>query len=241
MKSRRYPALDFESRAQEEEYASSGPPRWPNSYPEVYEEFRSLVDGRASEATIHEYLERHPILLPLIDACHHGPYDGVIATKLPLANDFVTDFAFVTSNSQTLRFVGIEIESPRKCLFRKDGSFHRDYLDARQQLADWVLWARHNVRDALDSWGRLFQYHRMRDWNIEFQGILVFGRRADIGDDPKRQQRWSGEGASLHAAVATMTYDRLLDRKYLIPDMDNDRLVVCSYRDRRFQVKHLCA
>lgn len=39
--------------------------------------------------------------------------------------------------------------------FEKDGAFSRDYLDAKQQITDWLFWAHHNVRQALDCWGYL--------------------------------------------------------------------------------------
>jgi len=214
-------------------------PSWQRSVAKHLAEFHGLIDSRALEPKIHEYLEHHPYLLPGFGDLHHGPYEGIVATKLPLGRTFVTDFAYVACNSQTLYFTCVEIESARKRLFRADGKLHRDYLDARQQIADWLLWAKQHARDAISCWGALFN-GRPADWyDVQFRGFLVFGRRSEINTRVK-QERWSAEAASINPALQTMTYDRLLQRKgYVSYDVDNDKLAVCSFRDRRFIVKRV--
>jgi len=73
-----------------------------------------------------------------------------------------------------------------------------------------------------------------------FQGFLIFGRRSEI-DDRKKQERWSGESLAHGRDLRTMTYDRLLEHRLAImPDMEHDKLAVCSYRDRRFVAKSVC-
>jgi hypothetical protein len=246
MKDFRYPYLEFTEDWQLEELSKKGPPSWPDTCPSAVKGLAALVNRRATEQAIQQFFENFPFMLPGIDSFHHGPYDGIVVTKFPLGNDFQTDFAFVTSNSQTLCFTCIEIESPRKCLFRKDGKFHRDYIDAKQQIVDWLFWARHNIRLALDEWGPLFKRFRLKDYDIRFRGILVFGRRSHFEGDPKKQQRWSAESASSHEWLITMTYDRVIEVKRafgypLRHIFGNNRLAVCSYKGRKFQVKNVCA
>jgi hypothetical protein len=236
------PALRFQDPWQEADFTSKTNPKWPRGYEDSIREFRKLLNRKVAEAPVQDFLERAPYLIPGIATYHHGPYEGIIATKLALGADFQSDFAYVTSNSQTLCFTGVEIESPGKKLFRKDDKFHRDYLDARQQITDWLFWAHHNLREALDRWGPLFRYHRLRDNQIIFRGILVFGRRSDFAGNRKRKERWAAEAGSLRSNLCTMTYDRILERADMLPpDMDNDKLVVCKYADRHFQVKYVCA
>ena len=237
-----HPALQFDNPGDASEFSSRFDATWPHRYFDAVAEFEGLLNRRVSEHPVHDFLERHPFLIPGIDSLHHGPYAGIVVTKLSLGADFISDFAYVTSNSQELCLTGVEIESPRKQLFRKDGSFHRDYLDSRQQITDWLFWAQHNMRDALDQWGTLFRRHRLRDYSIGFRGILVFGRRSEIEGDRKRQERWAGEPGALHPNLHTMTYDRLLERASILrPKMDNDKVAVCTYSDRRFQVKYVCS
>lgn len=234
--------LEFESHAEFEKYEkrrSKERTRWQRDLARSTEEFQSLIDRRSSEQVLHSFLEDHPYFLPGVGARHHGPYEGIVATKFPLGRSFVTDFAFISCDSQTLYFTCVEIESARKQLFRRDGRFHRDYLDARQQIADWLHWANQNVKQAIDCWGSLFNGRPASWYNISFRGFLVFGRRSQL-EDRVRHERWSGEAAALPPTLRTMTYDRLLDRAGReVRDIDNSRLVVCSFRDRRFFVKQV--
>lgn len=234
------PWIEFTSHDDFLQYVSKDDARWPGSYSEGVEGLRQLVESKAAEPQIQEFLEAHPYLLPGFDRLHHGPYEGIVATKFALGTSFQTDFAFVSSNSQTLCLTAVEIESSRKRLFRKDGRFSRDYFDAKQQIVDWLFWAQHHVRDALDAWGYLLRGITPKCYDIRFRGYLVFGRRAEL-DDPVKKERWASEASSLDARLAVMTYDRLLQlRSWLCPDIDNERIIVCSFKDRRFHVKKVC-
>jgi len=231
--------LEFESYDDFLRYNENGHKQalWPSSVEKKVSEFHDLINDRATENRIQHFLEQNPYLLPGFGDLHHGPYDGIIATKLPLGNSFITDFAYIASNSQTLHFTCVEIESARKRLFRSDGKFHRDYLDARQQISDWLFWAKENRRDAIDCWGSMFNGRPPNWYDIEFRGFLVFGRRNEI-DSRAKQERWSAEAASLNANLRTMTYDRLIQKRgCLFYDVDNQKLALCAYRDRRFVVK----
>lgn len=234
--------MEFESRDDFEKYErrkSKERTWWQRNLDQSAEEFRKLIDKRSPEPAIHAFLEDHPYLLPGVGDRHHGPYEGIIATKLALGRSFITDFAFVSCDSQTLYFTCVEIESARKRLFRKDGRFHRDYLDARQQIADWLHWANHNVREAIDCWGALFNGKPASWYHISFRGFLVFGRREEL-HNRVTHERWSSEAAALPPTLRTMTYDRLLDHAgFGVRDIDNARLAVCSFRDRRFFVKRV--
>ena len=228
--------LEFEDHGDYENFQAKSAASWPLQVSGARARFNKLIERRAIEPEIHKFLEEHPYFLPGFDDLHHGPYGGIIATKLPLGNTFVTDFAFVACNSQRLAFTCVEIESARKRLFRVDGKLHRDYLDARQQISDWLFWAKQNSKEAIDCWGVLFNGRPASWYDIVFRGFLVFGRRSEI-DTPVKQARWSAESASLDSNLHTMTYDRLLLNPRAIRVVDNDKIAVCSFRERRFFCK----
>jgi len=237
----KHPLIDFETSRDHEDFESSADACWPAKYHSVHSELTDLVTKRSAESVIQSFLERHPYLLPGLGTFHHGPYGGIVVSKFPLGNDFVTDFAFVTSNSQMLRLVCVEIESARKCLFRKDGAFHRDYVDAKQQIVDWLHWAHQNQRQAVDCWRPLLSRKHLQYCTVQYQGFLVMGRRQDI-DSQKKQERWSAEAESMSSRLGCMTYDRLIETsKYLVPRIDNDRIATCVYSDRRFKAKHIAS
>lgn len=237
----KYRFMDFDNHWDRERFESRQPASWPHSFSDGLDELETLVQRRSSEPVLQQCFERHPYLLPGIDSLHHGPLAGIIATKFPLGNSFQTDFAFISSNSQDLCITCVEIESARKRLFRKDEAFTRDYIDAKQQISDWVFWAQHNVHQALDCWQPLMRRTWVKLFSISFRAFLVVGRRSEL-DTPKKRERWASEASSLRPGLITMTYDRLLDRThYLIPDIDNNKLAVCTYQDRRFKAKAVCA
>jgi hypothetical protein len=67
------------------------------------------------------------------------------------------------------------------------------------------------------------------------------GRRSEL-TTRKRQERWSAEALTLPKSIEVMTYDRLikgLSREIYLPN--NEKILVCSYRDRALQVKHVTA
>ncbi len=235
----RHPYIDFDSPWDRDAFEGHGPVSWKRGCYEAQDELECLVHQRASEARLQSFFEVHPYLLPGIDDLGHGPYGGVVATKFMLGNDFQTDFAFATSHSQEVRLTCVEIESARKSIFRRDGAFSRDYLDARQQVADWLLWAHHHVNLALSCWAPLLSRRSSNYLTVTFQGYLVMGSRSELAQ-PKKQQRWAGEAVSNPPGLRTMTYDRIVARRGLGPPrFDNSRIALCSYRDRRFQAKRV--
>ncbi|MBZ5552716.1 MAG: DUF4263 domain-containing protein [Acidobacteriia bacterium] len=233
--------IDFSSHLDRKGFESDSKATWGQSFFDTVEDLKSLLSRRPPEQRLQQFFESHPYLLPGIDALHNGPLAGIVATKFCLGNSFQTDFSFVSANSQELRITCVEIESPRKSIFRKDGEFSRDYLMAKQQILDWMFWAHHNVKQALDCWGPLMGGRVRRLHTIYFGGYLVFGRRAEI-DNPKKQERWSAEDLTLARGLSTMTYDRLLDWREgrWIPKIRYGKIAVCSYKDRRFIAKKLC-
>jgi antiviral defense system Shedu protein SduA len=205
------------------------------------DKFDSCLKTARSEAQVHEFLERYPHILPGVYTYHNGPICGVIITKLPLGNDFVTDFAFVSNNSQQMQITFVEIESPTKRIFRKDGSFTREYIDAKQQLIDWNKWGQENLRSVMPLLGPMGKWVNGSLWfsDLTMHCVLVMGRRSELSTR-KRKERWAAEGALRPASVSIMTYDRLLEkiRMGLTWPLEK-RLLVCSYSDRDLHVKRI--
>jgi hypothetical protein len=203
--------------------------------------FRNLIDSDPTEEEVQTFLEHHPRCLPEAGYYHHGFLSDVVVSKLPLHNDFITDFAYISANSQSVLVVCLEIEKPGMKIFCQDGHFTAHYQKARQQVIDWNFWAQHNIRDALKYFGKYAQHLPSDTCNIQMHCILIVGRRSEL-TTRKRRERWSAEAATLPKSISVMTYDRLLEgleREVLLPE--NKKILVCSYRDRSLQVKHVTA
>jgi len=229
----------FPSKFMEEQWVAS-PDTVASSSEMLADELEGLLSSVKTEQPIHDFFEAHPQVLPGIGFYHNGPRGDIVVTKLPLGLDFVTDFAFVSANSQMVQFTCIEIEGPRVSLFGRGAQFSRAYLEARQQIADWNLWAQSNIREAMRMFDRLGDWLPSATFSISLQCILVVGRRSEI-DTIKRKQRWAAENALRQASMTIMTYDRLLDGMRSGYQSWSKKMLVCTYKDRALHAKHISA
>jgi hypothetical protein len=198
----------------------------------ILADWKTVLDNASREQEIQNYLERHPALVPGILDLHNGPLHGIIVSKFPFGADYRCDFAFVTRHSMALQFTFVEIEDPKKLIFNKDGSFSQSFNQARQQIADWNIWAKTNIHTLVDMFSPMFEtYNAWNDYK-DFRFYLVYGRRNEVETDKKRKDRWS----SLHISGDRKTFIMSYDRIYLFTEMI-DKLIVCTYKERRFYAK----
>lgn len=178
-----------------------------------YEKFlRSAI----SEAQMQYFLEANPILIPGLYDLHNGPKGDVVVSKLRLADEYVTDFAFISENSAHCLITLIEIESPRIQIFRKsDGLFTAEFSRALQQLRDWDQWCAQHPGHLKDVFRRVFHRSAFKYQRIMIRCVLLAGRRAQVERGAKRQERWAGVNSD--PSVVVMTYDRILDHLSVNP------------------------
>jgi len=198
----------------------------------VLAEWNNLLQTSTKEQDIHGFLELHPELLPGLYDLHNGPLHGIVVSKFPFGADYVSDFAFVTRHSMATQFTFVEIEDPAKPIFNNDGSFSQKFNQARQQIADWKLWASKNTQVLVDMFSPMFEtYNAWNDYK-DFRFYLVYGRRNEVMLDKKRKERWSSIWTNDENGISIMSYDRLQ-----IEEDVKDRLIICNYQDRAFYAK----
>jgi hypothetical protein len=196
------------------------------------QEWEQVLNNAKREQDIQDYLEHHPELLPGVFDLHNGPLHDVVISKFPFGADFKCDFAFLTRNSMQLQFTFIEIEDPNRPIFNKDGSFTQEFNHARQQIADWRVWADKNIYTVMDMFSPMFKYYPVENDSKDFRFYLIYGRRSEAEMDKKRKERWSSLRVSADLKSWIMTYDRLRFCKEC-----HNKLIVCSYQDRSFYAK----
>ena len=241
MRTRENYFAEFDSHALLEQYKNcpSGQPRLTGK--ELADKLKTLIDSDPKEEAVQEFFEEHPRCLPRAGLFHHGLRGDIVVSKLPLHNDFVTDFAYMTKNSQEVRIFCVEIERPGKLVFRKDNQFTSDYVKAKQQVVDWNYWAQHNMRDMVKYFGRL-GHHLTEDFTgLSMHSILIMGRRSELNTRARRV-RWSAEASLLPKSIDVMTYDRIIEELEMGAYMpDNIHILVCSYQDQALKVKRVDA
>jgi hypothetical protein len=195
-------------------------------------EWKNVLRSATREQEAQDFLERYPELLPGLLDLHNGPLHRIVVSKFPFGADYKCDFAFVTRHSMALQFTFIEIEDPTKPVFNKDGSFNQFFNHARQQIADWKIWADKNINTLVDMFSPMFETYNAWDDHKDFRFYLVCGRRNEVESDRKRKERWSSIQASSENKTFVMSYDRLR-----LFENVQDRLIVCTYENRGFYAK----
>ncbi len=201
----------------------------------VLTEWKNVLSRARGEQVIQDFLERHPALLPGLLDFHNGPLHGIVVSKFPFGADFVSDFAFVSRHSMALQFTFVEIEDPAKRIFNKNGSFTKEFNQARQQIADWKVWAEKNIDTLMNMFSPMFEtYNAWNDYKT-FRFYLIYGRREEVELSKKRKERWSSVMATGEGKFFVLSFDRL---GYHGKETDHD-LIVCTYQNQEFYAKNL--
>ena len=152
----------------------------------VVAEFESLLSG--PEEPAHQFLKSHPELLNLTHVAFWS--------KLPLG-DRVTDFVF---KSPTQEYLLVEIESPLRELFRKDGHPRAELTHAISQIIDWRVFIENNLGKVQTELGLV-------GMPANPESLIVIGRASALNPENRRKL------ATLHGQVPNLkilTYDDLI-------------------------------
>lgn len=132
----------------------------------VLDEFARLLDG--PEEPAHQFLKQHPEII--------SPTNTAAWSKLPLGNH-VTDFVFREPSNDYLL---VEIESPLRELFRKDGQQREELTHAFNQIIDWRIFIEDNLRKVQEEMGLVGISSNPRS-------LIVIGTSAALTDDDRRK------------------------------------------------------
>lgn len=178
-----------------------------------------FLEKAQSETEMQYFFETNPIVLPGLYDLHNGPLGNVVISKLPLSNEYETDFAFISVNSATAQITLIEIESPTMQVFTKsDNLFTSKFNRSLQQVRDWTLWIEQNSTYIKDVFREIYFRHVFRHQRVILRSMIIAGRRCEIQKNPQREKRWAGisqEGGPNEV----MSYDRLAETLTVTPGL----------------------
>jgi hypothetical protein len=133
----------------------------------------------------------------------HGNQLGA-DTKQRLGAEHVTDFLIAERHSFGFAWQAVELESPLRPMFNKNGDPSRHLNHALRQLTDWRAWLKANQSYAARprSEGGL----GLTDIDANVKGLVLIGRRANIPDctAARRRQMVQDLNVDIHS------YDYLL-------------------------------
>jgi hypothetical protein len=198
------------------EFMEDGPRplSWDEYAPIVRREWRELLDRDGNgESDFHEFLERHPCMIPGCDAFTGaggwdnpaGSVNGFVISKplLPGISNRYPDFMWAPTDSQTQWIVLIEIEDPNKPWFTDNLRQRAELTQALDQIAQWRAYLK--KPENLLLFLKLYEIPASRP--IEFVFCLVYGRRQDVASRVAMEKR-----NALHSGLGDikwMTYGRL--------------------------------
>ena len=177
------------------------------------EKFIALLDKQGGEQEYQEFIEKNTALVPREFIQNHGVHMDLVFRKLSLADDYTTDFFYLSKSSADWNCVLIEIEKPQSRYF-KDASnkFHSDFQAALEQINCWRAWF--SNRSNFDGFvnGTISLLREPRDWMWQnpcyIKYVLVHGRRTEFEGNEIRRRLISGqERDDFHI----LSYDSLIE------------------------------
>lgn len=137
------------------------------------------------EQEYQRLIERHPCLLPwcygTFGGGHHGLVHGAVVRQPRLTglNGKQPDFLMITRDSASVYVVLIEIESPCKHRFTKQGNPNAELTQAISQLRSWKAWF--ELPGKSDSFVQEYQVpYGFRERRVEQRYVLIYGRRDEL-------------------------------------------------------------
>jgi hypothetical protein len=175
----------------------------------LLKKYAALLKTAKTEKQMQLFFEINPIFLPGLYDRHNGPLGNVVISKLHLANEYVTDFAFLSVDSARVQITLIEIESPSIKVFREsDNQYTSTFNKALQQLRDWALWIHANQSFIKDKFREIYFNNVFKYQYVTTKMILIAGRRQHIYRFSQREKRWAGLN-SMIAPHEVLSYDHL--------------------------------
>lgn len=176
-------------------------------------EFAELLDRDEVEQKYQEALEATPRLIPQEFVQNHGIHFSLVFRKLRLAENYTTDFFYLSKSSGDWNAVFIELEKPSTRYF-KDGSdeFHPDFLAGLHQIDRWRAWLDtpgnkdHLFNETLEP---IWQPQAMRRNPRFYKFVLVTGRRAEYERDDRKSRLINSKERQDDFKI--VSYDSLLD------------------------------
>jgi hypothetical protein len=157
-------------------------------YAALLAEFERLLQG--PEEPMHQFLRQHPELI--------SPTCDRYWSKMPFGAE-VSDFVFREPHND---YELVEIESPVRELFRKDGQERQALTHAISQIRGWVRYIEDNKTTVEAELG-------LTGISSNPRRLIVIGRKASLTD---QNRRTLATLQNEQPKLRILTYDDLLDR-----------------------------
>jgi hypothetical protein len=178
----------------------------------------AALDSKPTETEIQAFLEDHPLLVAGATVGIMTPLERVaVFAKVPLAEEYVTDFAVVHADSDGARWTFIELEGPDDALFTRGGDPSAKLRHGMRQLEDWSVFIQDNPQFAKR---RMQKWHSSADirgpsdvWRAPTFKVII-GRAASLTPEARRRKASMNDN---NPRIQIATYDRLRKSRWADP------------------------
>lgn len=178
---------------------------WDQIYPDDYSSLKDALDTAQREEDIQQFLQLNPKFLIQHLGGGHGRW---VLPKKKLGSEHVTDFLIAEKHSFGYEWEAVELESPLRPMFNKNGDPSQYLNHAIRQIIDWRAWLSSNQpyasRPKADSGLGLTNI----DSNVK--GLILISRRHSVDEDTNARRRQLVQSLN----IKIHSYDYLLEALY---------------------------
>lgn len=166
------------------------------------DELEVIIAGATDERPIQQFLQRRSQLL----AALLGGKERFCIPQKRLGAEYVPDFVIGDVDSMGIRWVLVELETPKSGIYITNGKTLDRYAQKGvDQISDWRHWLKHNIAYAHKP--RLKEGLGLADMSNQTEALVLVGRRAmkPRTKDARRLELKESNNTQVH------TYDWLLE------------------------------
>lgn len=199
-------------------------------------EYQKLLEDHGDdEVKFQHFFERNPSYVPgafsMDITSGHSPHMRSLISQPNLQGIFkrIPDFLWLAKASDSFYPIFIEIESPNKRIFKKDGGRTADFTHAEDQLKEWAaILENPATRQLFYDRFNIPDYYRKFAFKPRY--CLIYGRRSEFEGD----------------AILTIKRSQLLTYPYhlvsydgLASDPKADELFCSTVKDTKYYIKSI--
>lgn len=175
---------------------------WDNIQPDDVDKLKRAIESAQREEDIQQFLQGNPKYLIQHLGGGHGRW---VIPKMKLGSEYVTDFMVGHKHSFGFEWQAVELESPLKPMFNKNGDPSQYLNHAIRQIQDWRAWLTRNQNYAAQN--RDKSGLGLTDIDASVKGLILIDRRSNLleKDSERRRQMVKDLNIAIH------TYDYLVE------------------------------
>lgn len=198
-----------------------------------------LDDEKNSENDIQKYLEANTEFIPLPFLNGHQLHRNIVISKLNIGLEFECDFAYLTKCSDYWDLVLMELEDPKKKIFKADNHnirFTQKFNDAYGQIESWKAYLeRDNNTNEMKKRLKYLLGERMYNIPFNIKYVLVYGRNREKERQEKRIEMFNQKNTE---KIKVKTYDSLIS-EYQSRENEIYKVILSPWKDDGYRIKKI--